>query len=697
MSSHPYLITLLLTLLTLLTHPTQAAGTGLFGPDQLYTSSVAYCSPPEVILVSAFDLRFFRENRTLEFDIAAASVNNNVSAIANVSVNAYGLGIFNVNLDLCTIANGVLCPIPTYNFNGGGLFPVPEQFASKIPKIAFKIPDLEAVATVQLVDQNGRIVACLQATLANGHTTYQVGAIWATVGLALLAAASSLLHSVIPASIGAAQWRIVDVMAAIQHVAVVSLLSLTYPVAFSSYASNFAWSIGMINIPSLQSSITATRSATGDKDTGLFGNALEADGGRKYDPFLRRRSSASPIPAIDDLIRYRPKSVISKLSRNDPAALLKDITFNENSALTKFNSTASNSSRLLALEHIYAPNTGPDGQLLTASSGGPLPIVYPNTTQEQGIDLFAERLDIAPPNVFLTVFVNFVILLGLMLVVLALIFVFTRLIGKMFYRREPNFWSEFTKPSHFGGSFTTAFVGRYLLITFPILLIFAFYQWRFGASWVPHLVAGVVIGIWLAGLATFFVPMFFHARRSGRESLYYPEDLPPAEAGRVPKVWGSFAHPWKPKYYWAYLIFLLWSIIRAAWLAFGQNHGFRQAVGLLGFELVLFVALCVIRPGRDKASNAVIIILCLSRVISWAICVAFTHEAHVTTIPRVIVGFVLLVATGIPIIFLFFLTVIDLFEPLRSTRLRTIKRMAKLRLARNAEAEKNGSAGSSST
>ncbi|KAK0523124.1 hypothetical protein OC835_006353 [Tilletia horrida] len=673
------------------TKPAAAQSIGIFGPDQLFTSSVAYCSPPEVILVSSFGLRFFRDNRTLEFDIAAASVNNNVSATASVSVNAFGLGVFNVALDLCTIANGILCPIPTYNFNGGGVFPVPEQFASKIPSIAFKIPDLEAVATVQLIDQNQRVVACLQATLSNGHTTYQKAAIWGTAGLAALAAGSSFLHSAIPASLGAAQWRIVDVMAAIQHVAVVSLLSLTYPVAFSSYASNFAWSIGMINISPLQSSITSTRRATGGTQSAVFGNALEADGGRKYDPFIRRAAGArrallsdwTPSAfGLNERGSISPASLVRRLAENDPAAPLRDISFNEHSAVTPLNSTFLSAlpNRLLAVERIYAPNTGPNGQLLQASEGGPLPIVYPNTTSDEGIELFAERLDIHPANVFLTVLVNYMILFGFMFAALAVIYILARFFARTL--STPNWAERFIQWNQFGKSYITAFLGRFLLITFPILLIFAFFQWRFGDSWVPDMVAAVTIAVCVAGLAVFFVPMFYYARRDGKDELYYPEELPPAEAGKVPKIWGSFAHPWKPKFYWAYLIFLFWSVGRACFIGFAQHHGFVQAIGLLIFELVLFVLLCVLRPSRNKAGNAVTILLCLSRVISWAICVAFTHQADVQTIPRVIVGYVLLVATGIPILLLLLLTIIDLFEPLRPSKLRTIKRMNRLRTQR---------------
>ncbi|KAL9940973.1 hypothetical protein V8E36_000461 [Tilletia maclaganii] len=685
-----FLCALLLFFTTSVT-PVQAGLNSLLGPDQLFTASVAYCSPPQIVLVSNLGLRFFRENRSLEFDIAAASINNNVSAHASVNVNAFGLGIFNVALDLCTIGNGILCPLPTYNFNGGGVFFIPEQFASKIPNIAFKIPDLEALATVQLVDQTGRVVACLQTTLSNGHTTYQKGAIWGTVGLALLAAGSSFLHSAIPASLGAAQWRIVDVMAAIQHVAVVSLLSLNYPVAFSSYAANFAWSIGMINIAPIQASITSSRSKTGGYDQGVFGNALMADAARSNDPLTRRGLSSAWSPSsfsLADRGSFSPSSLLKRIGRDDPIALLRDVMFNERTALTPLNASFLNAlpSQHLLTKRIYAPNTGPNGQLIEASKGGPLPLILPNTTQEVGIDLFAERLDIAPGNVFLTVLVNFAILFGLLLVALVFIYILARFFSKTL--SSPNWAESFVKRSYFGDSYVTAFIGRYLLITFPILLIFACYQWLWGDSWMPKMVAGVTIFLFGLALAVFFVPMMWFADRDGPASLYYPDDLPPASAGRVPKVWGSFAHPWKPRFYLAYAGFLLWSVFRAAWIGFAHTHGFIQAIGLLSFEIALFVILCCYRPSRNGAGNAVTILLCLSRVISWAICIAFTPQASVKTIPRVIVGYVLLVATGVPIILLVFLTIVDLFSPFRPSKLRTIKRFNRIQAKEDAEKER---------
>ena len=57
---------------------------------------------------------------------------------------------------------------------------------------------------------------------------YQPGVIWATVAMACLAAVSSLLHTALWHSSGAAQWRVIDVMLSIQQPALVAMLSVSF-------------------------------------------------------------------------------------------------------------------------------------------------------------------------------------------------------------------------------------------------------------------------------------------------------------------------------------------------------------------------------------------------------------------------------------------------------------------------------------
>lgn len=68
--------------------------------------------------MSNLDLAYYNNNQTLEFDISAASVRPDLNVTVSLQVNAYGISAVNLNLDLCSVVNGVLCPLPQYNFNG---------------------------------------------------------------------------------------------------------------------------------------------------------------------------------------------------------------------------------------------------------------------------------------------------------------------------------------------------------------------------------------------------------------------------------------------------------------------------------------------------------------------------------------------------------------------------------------------------
>lgn len=541
-------------------------------------------------------------------------------------------------------------------FPGGGIFPVPDDFSSQIPTIAYKIPDLEAVATLRLTDIDGeQVVGCVQATLSNGHSARQSGVLWATVGLALLALFSSLLHSVIAQSVGAAQWRLVDVMLAIQHPAVASLLSLNYPIVFLEYGTNFAWSLGLVDIPSLQDSITATRAATGGHDRAVFGSNLTAQTASRLNPYSVNGEGSSTGGGSSSLGSLGLRRGLSSLARR--------ITLHPSS------SHATVASPLLQARQEYAPNTGPGGSLITGGDSVALPIITRNPDDRGGIATFVERLNIAPGNTFLTVLVSIAALLAILvaalLVVLAIAFVARLAVRRRSsgpVGRSVSHWSDrVTTPSDFLGTITLATAGRFLLFTFPVVVLFAFYQWAHGDSWVGHLLAAISVVVFLAAAAGLLVPMVRHARRG--EDLYY-HDTPPARGSAVAKRWGQMAHMYRPRFYWFAGVWLAYSIVRACFIAFAQGRGTRQAIGLLVLELLVFIALCVLRVGRDKKSDFVFIFLCFSRVAAWAVCIAFIPSANVETIPRVVVGFVLLVVTAVPIIFLFFLTLWDLVTPL---------------------------------
>ncbi len=113
------------------------------------TTSVTYCSEAKAVLVSEFDIAYWRANQvsgsgtsclggvriiyifiytyiqqSATFSISAASVESNLDISANIYANAYGLDVINITINLCSYLQGVLCPLPQINFTGESKFGV---------------------------------------------------------------------------------------------------------------------------------------------------------------------------------------------------------------------------------------------------------------------------------------------------------------------------------------------------------------------------------------------------------------------------------------------------------------------------------------------------------------------------------------------------------------------------------------------
>lgn len=260
------------------------------------TSSVSYCAPPIALLVQQFDITYFAANASVFFNISASSVDPNINATANLLLNVYGMQPINITLDLCDELNGILCPLPQYNFDGSEVLPLPSNLdvSSHLPGIAFKIPDLEAFAQLTLIEQEtGAVMACVQSTLSNGWSTHQVAVEWATGGIAILAFLSALFHSIrTPEAL--APFRLIDLMSLYQIIAASALLNLNYPVIYRSFASNFAWALGLLSTGArshIQVAINNMRHKTG-------GNLADANSGSAIDLVNRRFSPYNSLEPV---------------------------------------------------------------------------------------------------------------------------------------------------------------------------------------------------------------------------------------------------------------------------------------------------------------------------------------------------------------------------------------------------------------
>jgi hypothetical protein len=279
----------------------------------------------------------------------------------------------NLTLDICQFFNGGLCPLPLYVFNGSETLTLPSSIkVSQIPRIAYKIPDLEAFAQLTLTEVGtGELKACIQSTLSNGWSTHQPGVSWGIGGLAFITLFSAAWQSFLPDSI--APFRLLDLLGLYQTIASSGFFDLNYPVIYRAFTLNFSWAMGLFSqspMSSMQRSITNMRHLTGGNLAGSAAGGSVALVNRKLRPY----GSGPQARSLLDL-------------------------------------------------------SGSTRQVLT-SQGGPIPGVrevqtvtaQSSNVLDAGIPIYANTIGIATANAFMTAFFSALILLAIALALLVIIY-----------------------------------------------------------------------------------------------------------------------------------------------------------------------------------------------------------------------------------------------------------------------------------
>ncbi|KAI5117513.1 hypothetical protein M0805_000520 [Coniferiporia weirii] len=576
--------------------------------EVLFTSSVSYCEPPELVLVQQFDIVYFAANQSIFFNVSAASVESNVNVTANLLVNVYGMKPLNLTIDLCNILNGALCPLPTYNFTGSETLQLPSSIdiTSELPSIAYRIPDLEAFAQLTLtsVDTN-EVKACIQSTLANGWSTRQTAVQWSTGALAILAFASALLHSFLCSPESRAPFRFMDLFGVFQTIAASSLLGLNYPVVYRMFTSNFSWALGLFYADSnsnIQNAINNMRHLTGGSmDDASGGSGVELVN-RKLSPYNDIVNTAI-LPAVQDL-----QSRISTKA-------------------------------LLGITGAVAKR---DEGTVTVTSSNVL---------QAGIPVWVNSLGISTANAFMTVFITLLILIAIVVGVLSIGWAVLNVVLRWREKKRIDAgrleeWREYYP------WFAKAWVLRTTLVVFFPVAIFAFHQWTLKDSWLATFLSVLTF---LAVLAALAYPTYTTNRLARRERpwiLY--RDTPHLMSS------GPLYIQYRHQRWFFFLVSLAAIFARAIVVAFGGASGLVQLIVLLIIEITVLGLTLVLRPHETRGGDVLATTLAIVRVLATGLSFAFVESFNVSAIPRVVIGFVILVVFSFTVILMFINTLVNL-------------------------------------
>jgi hypothetical protein len=496
--------------------------------------------------------------------------------------------------------------VPAGTFSARGTQEIPEQFAKLVPAIAFQIPDIAAMATLQLkaVGSN-ESVACIQSKVTNGKTASVpavpyvaaaiAGAALVVTGVSAMGAAFAGGSAAIGGSgsaggAGTISPSFTEVFGWFQGMAMNGMLTVNYPPIYRSFTKNFAFSTGLIPWTQLQESIDSFRGMTGGNLTADSVQTLQKttlvfqDGSTS----MGNSSLFKVKRAFEDLATILERQIETNINTTAPTST----TDNAPSATTGIQSTVS------------------------------------------GIQAYVEQLSVPQANTFMTVLLIVAIVIAAIAVGILLVKVileFWALFGSF-----PKSLAGFRE--HYWGSIARAITSLILLL-YGIWVLYCVFQFTHGDSWAAKALAGATLGLFTCILLWFSWKIWSTARKLKKmegdtSGLYDDKD-----------IWvkySLFYESYKKDYWWLFVPTIAYMFAKGSVLAAADGHGLTQTVAQIIIEALMLCLLLWSRPFERKSGNVINIVIQVVRVLSVVCILVFVEQFGIAQTTQTITGVVLI-------------------------------------------------------
>ncbi|QIW99624.1 hypothetical protein AMS68_005142 [Peltaster fructicola] len=560
--------------------------------DVLTSNGYQVCQDGGDFEIQKLDASFDRSTRVLNFNLSGTSSKmQKVTAI--LTIQAYGQQIYQTQFNPCDTSIMGLCPVPATSFAASGNQTLPEDYANKIPAIAYSIPDLDGSIKLQIMETaTNASIGCIQASITNGKTVRLAAVQYASVGIVIAALLFAGLPAVLsgfhPGASTGASPSFALIVGWFQSMAMNGMLSVDYPPVYRSFSANFAFATGLVSWPSLQHTIDNFRNTTG-------GNTTHAN----YD-YLQNTTLVFPGSSSNQT---------AVVKRSLSAVLKRALTFHTSDKDTISVTIAADST------------------------------VDTHSHFVSGIQAYSEQLSIPGANVFMTLLIMFALVLGVVIGAILLLKIIlelthlARTLPKWLESWRARFFSRLSRGA-------TALV----MIFYGVWVMFAIFQFTNGDSWAAKLLAGLSLGVFTILLAVYALRISHRARQlkhvDGNARQLYDDK----------ETWvkyGIFYDSFKRSYWWFFIPLIVSSAARGAFIGGATGRGMVQAIGELVIDLVLLVMLIWTRPFQSRGSNAITIIVQIGRVVSMGCILVFVESINVNQMARTIVGFSLAITQAV--------------------------------------------------
>ncbi|KAL6454238.1 FLC2 Flavin carrier protein 2 [Candida maltosa Xu316] len=542
------------------------------------SSSLLTCMDNSQFTASFFNIVFYRQNNTVDFNIVALSSIDNKTVGANVNLIAYGLNVLQRNVSLCDIdydnkgnsKNNPLCPITSGHLDLDSTYTLGSSVTKDIPGIAYTIPDLDARVRVIVYDtETFEQLACVETTLSNGKTVQTKYAAWPIAAVSGLGVITSGVVSVIGHSNTAAHIasNSMSLFVYFQSLAITAMMAVArVPPIAAAWAQNFMWSLGIVKVGFVQAIANWYVQSTGGTATDVLkSNYLSVS----VQKFFKKMAKRSTQYMMDGFFDIQPE-VINHVLTKRASVMLDSDTFGYSDALDP---------------DLYSTNEKASdlaGKILVLR--GIQRVAY--LAQIEITDMFMTGIQ------FLFFFVFVMIVFLMMFKAVIEILIRSKVMNEGKFNEYRQQWTSIIKGTLY----------RLLILALPQITLLCIWEFTSRDSAGTIVVAVFLLFITVALLFQASVRVWNMGRKSVRQ-FKNPAYLLFGD-GRFLNRFGFLYVQFRADKYWFILVSLTYIVLKSLFVAVLQNHGMPQAVIVWCIELIYLVILIWIRPFMDKRTNA---------------------------------------------------------------------------------------------
>ncbi|GIZ48457.1 hypothetical protein CKM354_001151600 [Cercospora kikuchii] len=571
--------------------------------DVLSTDGYSLCSTSDDIKVEALDASYDRNTRLITFNVAGSSAKEQ-KVLLHLDVQAYGRQVYETDWDPCSDDKKVeqMCPVPAGNFSSKGSQTIPEEYASKIPAIAFNIPDLEGMVKLSVKSADGgQEIACVESSVGNGKTINIPSIGYAAAGVAAAALAMGAVGAMAAGGGGAGATTpsptFTEVIGWFQGMAMNGMMSVQYPKVYQSFTTNFGFSCGLVPWGQMQTAIDNFRASTGGNTTH---NSYE---------WLKNNAT---------LVYTKPSNGSSVAKRALDSVLL----WARDEISTSVNGTEVNIGGDGSSESNDAPTASEKEQHFV-----------------QGIQAYAEQLSIPSSSTFMNILLVWAIVVASIVVLILL------------FKAILEAWGQFGKLSPYFESWRKRYwwrmakaITNLILMLYGVWTLWCVYQFTSGDSWAATVLAAVTFALFTALLGWFTWKIVSKARQAkkaqGDSSQLY-------ENKETWIKYSLFYDNYKKGYWWIFIPTILYMFVKGCIIAGADGHGMIQVAGQLIVEALMLVLLLWSRPYERRSGKWINITIQVVRVLSVVCVLVFVQELGLSQTTQTVTGVVLIVVQSV--------------------------------------------------